>query len=800
MDICITNSRAPEIGGQSLGEDFVNQDRKKDSKKDHTRIILDSSTVLPPVQAETLAGTKALTTSPVFQDKLSSVTLILYQTCKCDCGLDFSTKELLLSHSLEFHSGTTPGKGPIYKVKCNFCDIRFNRWSSRKKHEHQFHSISKPAPSIDTDSNALTLVGRPVTTAVIKLTCELCGEVFVNQSNLSLHHAYTHASDALFQCQICKEKFKSQDLLQMHSKVHSIQQSKSSSTQNVQTSLSQFQKCSKCDLRFKTVIQLKLHDKQKHSSHPCNTCAASYSTKAQLNRHIKVEHNQTHHGLQKCNDQSQRKRSGPASKVGAKKQKFCVVQPFRADLSGNNFNPSLGENPVKVCDEPVLVECDSYASSSIHFNETDEDCMDDPLEDPLADPLLLPDTEGAFETRGHEGTQEGSLLHSQIIPCVSDKQPSLLALLEGADPNDPNYYIGNGEGTVTLNYMPPENIKCPHCSKTFNDQVQLKQHSQIHSARIKKPYICLFPDCSERFDSSVNLRRHRQEAHERNVRKQLRPQDNPVPVNEDFRPEEPSIPEHLGEEATGAVQGKGTASNSEIFACKICGEKFDKVAAFVKHEWSHAGDLTCKYCPARFENMLSMERHISRHKGVGLPLHVKNTNSLPVPITPVSVTETEDKTEVESKSKLIKSFQCHYCKSTCKTLTRYTRHMATHRESNPNGKYKYKCQYCWKKFNNCSRFTVHVYNHSKPASIRCRVCPKTFKSMIELTEHRKTHVNIYSCSYCYKKFDRKNTFEAHLVMHSKEKLFSCQFCSETFYRKQTLLIHIRRLHNKSKSV
>ena len=107
----------------------------------------------------------------------------------------------------------------------------------------------------------------------------------------------------------------------------------------------------------------------------------------------------------------------------------------------------------------------------------------------------------------------------------------------------------------------------------------------------------------------------------------------------------------------------------------------------------------------------------------------------------------------------MKEFKCEICSKTFKYLSLYERHQRTHRDDRA-----FKCEQCDKSFNRPDTLKTHMnihtgagysccgrFFHSKAALKyhtrtlhrvevqKCRECPMTFESEVELKAHSETH-------------------------------------------------------------
>jgi uncharacterized Zn-finger protein len=132
---------------------------------------------------------------------------------------------------------------------------------------------------------------------------------------------------------------------------------------------------------------------------------------------------------------------------------------------------------------------------------------------------------------------------------------------------------------------------------------------------------------------------------------------------------------------------------------------------------------------------------------------------------------------------LIKPFECESCKKQFTKREILERHIKTHMK----GK-EFKCSYCTKTFDRRDVLNDHVGNHTGEKPFQCTTCNKKFTKGFVLLRHMRTHAEgVYKCDFCFKSFDRKDTYRDHIG----EKPFECRFCGKAFSRSFVLAKHER---------
>ncbi|XP_070556719.1 zinc finger protein PLAG1-like [Ptychodera flava] len=107
----------------------------------------------------------------------------------------------------------------------------------------------------------------------------------------------------------------------------------------------------------------------------------------------------------------------------------------------------------------------------------------------------------------------------------------------------------------------------------------------------------------------------------------------------------------------------------------------------------------------------------------------------------------------------------------------------------------YCCEFCGKVFLNPEKLKTHSYNHTGERPFQCAHtdCKKAFVSKYKLMRHMATHspLKVHTCTYCDKKFHRKDHLKNHLHTHDPNKVsFNCKECGKVYNTKPGFRKHI----------
>uniref|UniRef100_A0A1I8Q076 C2H2-type domain-containing protein n=1 Tax=Stomoxys calcitrans TaxID=35570 RepID=A0A1I8Q076_STOCA len=136
---------------------------------------------------------------------------------------------------------------------------------------------------------------------------------------------------------------------------------------------------------------------------------------------------------------------------------------------------------------------------------------------------------------------------------------------------------------------------------------------------------------------------------------------------------------------------------------------------------------------------------------------------------------------------------CHICQQKFEEFRLLCNHYDT--EHNQQG-YALCCE---RKFFERQTLVDHIHYHLNPEYFKCKVCNKSWKSRLALSNHFKIHKEKkYCCDICDRRFVEGHQLEAHKATHvpKSDKKFPCNECGKFYATALILYRHQKAVHLK----
>ncbi|XP_063393524.1 zinc finger protein 366-like [Cydia fagiglandana] len=196
--------------------------------------------------------------------RLNKRVSIQKHTCSF-CGKIYKTRSTLHNHVLLEHTDTV-------KSKCDKCDKIYPSRLSLEKHERYMHLRHRCPVCYKTFKDPQSLSRHCEECKMVKIACEICGNIYASLVSLRNHVKYMHSSRTGHWCTLCRREFVSEaNLINHRNTVHPAGATD----------------CS-CGRQFPSLARLRSHELYKHSpvSHKCRYCHKAFATETRLQGHL----------------------------------------------------------------------------------------------------------------------------------------------------------------------------------------------------------------------------------------------------------------------------------------------------------------------------------------------------------------------------------------------------------------------------------------------------------------------------------------------------------------------------------
>ncbi|XP_033231071.1 zinc finger protein 729-like isoform X1 [Belonocnema kinseyi] len=534
--------------------------------------------------------------------------------------------------------------------------------------------------------------------------------------------------------------------------------------------LSRLYWCNKCQKRFKTAENLKIHTEE--------------------HNHLT---NSSHKGTSvlPVNDEPSEIDIAEEVKFLSKEQSHLTNSSHKGTsvLLANN-EPS----EIDIADEvQFLREGQSHLTNSSHKGTSVLPANNEPSEIDIAD-------EVQFLREGQSHLTNSSAKGNSVLPV--NKEPSVIYFADEVhfarekQSRLTNSSIkGNSDLPSNVVYSPKKHLIqisslywCKKCQKRFSTAEMLKLHTEEHdlaeksltvsSGSANSSYTC--PNCKIVYLNFFSLKKHFARKHK------LCPKNFSI---------KRSFTRH-----TLAHQ------SVECFTCDLCSKEFSRKSNLTDHINRHMNirPHKCKICGKGFIRPSYCKAHMRTHRGRPFECDLcKRRFSLKRTLTLHMLVHQQGRPH---------SYVCDLCGKHCARRGSFMDHLKTHMDISCHT--SYECDMCKKKFANRSNWKRHIrrisacFNHYK-----CSTCTEGFSTTEGLKNHiancfdissgysiaatKKRIGDTYFCKICSKFFLRKAYFVDHKNLHSLTETNACEICKRVFPNNYSLWKHQSNLTKES---
>lgn len=241
-----------------------------------------------------------------------------------------------------------------------------------------------------------------------------------------------------------------------------------------------------------------------------------------------------------------------------------------------------------------------------------------------------------------------------------------------------------------------------------------------------------------------------------------------------------------------APSGEPEVSSQSPHICEVCGKEFARSWHLKRHFIIHSGErpFICVDCGDTFVTAGDLSFH---HQKDHAPFSCK---FCPEVFAAKGYLKLHMKIHKSASGRL---WRCFVCDKQYDSKSVLIAHQSTH--AMLSSIMKGCCEQCGKSF----KSVVDLENHMKSHTVihACPLCNKSFKQSITLTEHmRNLHKveppgkpgkmsALFVCLQCQREFDNILSLKQHLQMHSWAKPCKCPECGDSFRGANDLKVHMR---------
>ncbi|XP_037533219.1 zinc finger protein 407 [Nematolebias whitei] len=252
-------------------------------------------------------------------------------------------------------------------------------------------------------------------------------------------------------------------------------------------------------------------------------------------------------------------------------------------------------------------------------------------------------------------------------------------------------------------------------------------------------------------------------------------------------------------------EGKDTTGRSSHLRCEDCGFMADGLSGLnvhisMKHP-SKERHFHCLLCGKSFYTESNLHQHLTS------AAHIRNeqnsVEALPEGGASFKCVKCTDRFDTEQDLFFhIKEKHEELLKEVSKYVLEDTEQINREREENKGS----VCKYCGKvcKSSNSMAFLAHIRTHTGSKPFMCKICNFATAQLGDARNHVKRHLGMreYKCDICGWAFVMKKHLNIHLlgkhgVGERKERKFECDLCDRSFSEKWALNNHMK-LHNGEK--
>lgn len=341
----------------------------------------------------------------------------------------------------------------------------------------------------------------------------------------------------------------------------------------------------------------------------------------------------------------------------------------------------------------------------------------------------------------------------------------------------------------------PTTLTCYHCQKQYKVKHQLSEHIRSHFGI--KPFKCAY--CTKAFSASSN-----KHAHEKTHQHQCRVCNKTFATYNSLRSHRKQHADAKHYNCSDCEKKFTSKHKFEIhkrenhlpdtdprryFPCEQCDVKCKKYKQLNTHRQLHRGPLTCDCCQIQFTLKSQLLAHLRKHFGYKRPEPTEK--KFKCEFCPMKLSTQKQFNDHENIHTNRRPHQCRVCNKSFAAYSTLKVHVRMHVDEK-----RFQCSICEKKFICNSEVEHHIRAKHLPDTdprryFPCQLCDAKLNSYSHLTKHNRKHrtnPEIFTCDYCRKQFQKKESLRQHMQVHSGIKS-KCTYCPKKFVFKSSRILH-----------